>query len=436
MKKKETFNSKTGFILSCVGAAIGLGNLWMFPWRLGRYGGAVFLIQYLIFVFILGTTGLTLEFALGRLYKQGSFATLAKVGKEKKLPFANFIAAVPTLAVTGTFVFYTIVIGWVLKYFGLSLIGGFKNGNPESIFNHTAGTVSNIPWHALGIFLSVIIVLLGVTKGIEKVNKFMMPTLFIILFVLAVRVWFLPGSMEGVKYLLIPDWSYFLKPESWIMALGQAFFSCSLNGAGMVVYGSYIDESIDLREASFKTASFDLLAGLLSAFLIIPAAFAFNLEVTGGPSLLFITLPQVFKHMPLGGLLCILFFFTVILATLSSSINMLECPTEMLMSKYNFSRKKAAIFIGIISLAIGIPLDLNMNAFGVFSDFITIVLAPLGTLIAVMVFFKLVGTNKAMEEVNKGAVHKASTGFLIIGKFIYPVVIIAIILLGIVYGGI
>lgn len=436
MQKKEVFKSKTGFILSCVGAAIGLGNLWMFPWRLGRYGGAVFLIQYLIFVFILGTTGLTLEFALGRLYKQGSFATLSSVTKERKLPFSNFIAAIPTLAVTGTFIFYTVVIGWVLKYFGMSLIGKFKNSNPEVLFNQTAGVASNIPWHALGIFLSVIIVLLGVTKGIEKVNKFMMPTLFIILFVLAVRVWFLPGSMEGVKYLLVPDWSYLFKPESWIMALGQAFFSCSLNGAGMVVYGGYIDDSIDLREASIKTALFDLLAGLLSAFLIIPAAFAFNLEIAGGPSLLFVTIPEVFKHMPLGSLLAVLFFFTVILATLSSSINMLECPTEMLMSKFNFSRTKAATLIGIISLAIGIPLDLNMNAFGSFSDFITIILAPLGTLVAIVIFFRYIGAKKVTEEVNKGAKHKASTTFLIIGKYIYPIVIVAIILLGIVYGGI
>lgn len=436
MENKDTFRSKTGFILSCVGAAIGLGNIWMFPWRLANYGGAVFLIQYLIFVFLLGTTGLTLEFALGRFRRSGSFSTLSWALDKKKVPGKNIIAAIPTIAVTCTFIFYTVVIGWVLKYFVFSLNGTLANSDLTALFDATAGKSSNIPWHALGILLSVLIILFGVTKGIEKVNKFMMPALFIILLLLAIRVWFLPGSMEGVKYLLIPDWSFMLNPESWIMALGQAFFSCSLNGAGMVVYGSYINEDIDLKDSAIKTALFDLLAGLLAAFLIIPAAFAFDLELSGGPGLLFITIPAVFRHIPFGNILCTIFFISIIFATLSSSINMIECPTETLIGRFRFSRKSAAILIGILSIVVGIPLDINMNHFGMFSDITTIVLAPLGTLVAIATFFYCIGEKTVIAEVSKGLQKPVQKSLIFIGKYIYPIVIVVIIILGLVYGGI
>lgn len=435
-KKRETFSGKLGFILSCLGSAIGLGNIWMFPWRLGKYGGAAFLIPYFICVFTLGLTGLIGEFGFGRSKKAGSLKGIEDVFKEKKLPFGKFFGVIPTIAVSGILIFYTIVVGWVLRYFCVSLQGKFNEVDISKYFNDFAGTSLSIPWHFIAMAITVIIVILGVANGIEKINKIIMPALFIIFIILMIRSLTLPGAFAGVRYLLVPDWSYLFKPMTWIMALGQAFFTVSLNGAGMVVYGSYLKKDVDIVSSSVNVAIFDTISALLASLIIIPAAFAFNLDVSAGPSLLFITMPFIFKSMPLGYLFSILFFISIVFAAISSSINMLEASSEAFISQFKIKRCKSVFLIGAIAFIIGIPLDMSMAKFGAWADSITIYFAPLGAMIASIAFFWIYGMKEALEDINIGAKKPLGNWFKPVGKYFYIFTVALVLVLGIIYNGI
>ena len=434
-KQRETFSSKFGFIISSIGAALGLGNIWMFSYRLGAYGGAAFLLPYFLFVFLLGTTGLITEFTFGRKFKAGSLTGIKTIFKSKKLKGANLFGFIPVVGVTGILIFYSVVIGWILKYFTISLTGEISTINPEIFFDSFAGTSNSIPWLFLSLILTFIIVSLGISKGIEKLNKILIPGLLIIFIILAIRSLTLPGAMEGVKYILTPRWESLFNIKTWIMALGQAFFTVSLNGCGMVVYGSYAKDDFDIVSSSLNTAFFDTIAALLAALVIMPAVFAFNLDPTSGPSLLFITLPKVFNSMSHGNLISSLFFLSVIFAAISSSINMLEGPVEAIISSSKLSRKKASFIVVIICFILAIPLAMDTNKFSNFADFITIVLSPTGAMvIAILSFFFL--NKDFLTEVNKGSQKTLGKWFLIFGKTIFVPVTIVVIILGIIYRGI
>jgi len=308
-KKREKFSSNFGFILSCVGAAVGLGNIWMFPYKLGENGGAAFLIPYFIFVVLLGTIGLIAEFSFGRQFRVGSMGALQKIFKEKNIKHGSMISIIPTLGLTGIFMFYTVVIGWVLKYLFISLTGEILTINTESYFTTFINNNIAVFWHGLAVLITLVIVSFGISKGIEKINKIIMPLLFIIFILLIGKSLSLPGSIEGVKYLLTPDWSYLLNPSTWVMALGQAFFTVSLTGCCMVMCGSYTDENFDIPNCAITTASFDTLAAILAAFVIMPAVFALDLNPTSGPALLFVTVPNIFQTMKLGQVVSSLFSF-------------------------------------------------------------------------------------------------------------------------------
>ena len=436
MKKQETFSNKMGFILACLGAAIGLGNIWLFPWRLGAYGGAAFLIPYIIFSFLLAKTGMTMEIALGRLVKRSPFNGVDNILKSKKVPFHKSISLIPTLSVAGVFIFYSIVFGWILKYFSLSISFKLSSLNVENAFTKVAGNPNSILWHSVAIIITGLVVVMGVEKGIEKLNKIVMPTLFISFAFLAVISLSLNNSIEGLKYLFLPRWQYLFKVDTWVMALGQAFFSASLNGAGLVLYGGYLKDDIDIVDSSKKTVFFNMVSAILSALVIMPAAFSFGLNPSAGPSLLFITVPSIFQKINGGSILAIIFFLTVVFAALSSAINMLDVATSFIIENFHFSRKKAVLLLCIIFFIVGIPLDLNMNFFTNFSDFITIILAPLGALIGMIAFMWILPTKKAISEIEKGTKKPLSKSFIIIGKYILPISTIVIILLGIIYGGI
>lgn len=436
MKKREHFTSSAGFVISCIGAAVGLGNIWMFPYRLGQNGGAVFLIPYFIFVLALGYIGLITEFTFGRTFEAGSLTGIKKSFEKKKFKGGLLVGAIPAIGLVGVFMFYNVVVGWIIKYFTISLTGEMKNIDVNTYFNNFSGSKETIIWNAIAIFIALIIVVIGINKGIEKANKIIMPILFIIFILLAIRSISLPGSIDGIKYLLNPKWEYLFKINTWVMALGQAFFTVSLNGCGMVVYGSYIEKDMDIPKAAISTAVFDIIAALLAAFVIMPAVFAFGLDPMSGPPLLFITLPTIFKSMPAGGLIAILFFLSVIFAAISSSINMLEGPVEALMSQSKLSRKKATTLIAVVLFILSVPLNLNMNLFNKFSDFITIVISPLGALIVLVVFYFMRDKKEILNEINMGARNKVGIRFIIAAKYGFTIITVLVIILGIVYGGI
>ncbi len=436
MKKREHFTSRAGFIISCIGAAVGLGNIWMFPYRLGQNGGAVFLIPYFIFVLLLGSTGLIAEFAFGRASQGGSLTGIKRAFEKKGKKGGILLGVIPAVGLAGVFMFYNVVVGWIIKYFTLSVTGEINTIEINSYFNNFSGSKETILWNAIAIFIALIIVIIGVTKGIEKINKIIMPLLFIIFILLAVRSLTLPGAMEGVKYLLTPKWEYLFKVDTWVMALGQAFFTVSLNGCGMVVYGSYIGKDMDIPTAAISTAILDVISALLASFVIMPAVFAFGLDPMSGPPLLFITLPTIFKSMPAGQILSILFFLSVIFAAVSSSINMLEGPVEALMSQTRLNRKKATTLIVGILFILSIPLNLNMDLFNGFSDLMTIIISPIGALIVLIVFYFMGAKEDILSEINMGASKKVGDKFIMFSKYGFTTITVLVIVLGIIYGGI
>lgn len=435
-KNRETFTSKLGFVMACIGSAIGLGNIWMFPYRLGRYGGAAFLIPYLIFVIILGTTGLITEFSFGRHFNGGSMVGIVSVFKAKNKKGGHILGILPAIGLAGIFMFYNIVVGWILKYFTLSLTGELKHIDKGSYFDSFAGTSSSIPWNVIAIIMTVLIISMGVTKGIEKISKIIMPALFIIFIVLAVRSLTLPGSFDGVRFLLEPKWAYLLNINTWVMALGQAFFTVSINGCGMVVYGSYLKKEYDIPKLALTTSILDTLAALLASFVIMPAVFAFGVNVNAGPPLLFMTMPSIFDIMPGGNLFAIVFFLSLLFAAVSSSINMLEGVTEAIISNFNLKRKKAVILVGSILGIASIPLNLNMTVFDNFTNLITVVISPMMVLLVLLAFYYIHDAKDALKEINLGGQIKLGTKFLAFAKYGFLIITILVVILGIAYGGI
>lgn len=434
-EKRESFTNKIGFMLSCVGAAIGLGNIWLFSWKLGKYGGAAFLIPYFIFVALFAVVGLVGEISFGRMMKRGIFG-LSEILKDINIPFKNLLPIIPIISVAGVFTFYVIVFGWVIRYFFSYLTGTINGVEYGAYFGSIAGQAASIPWHILGVVLSVVVISFGVVKGIEKLNKVIMPLMFVLFLGLMVRSLTLPNAIDGVKFLLQPKWSMLEDPMTWIMALGQAFFTVGLSGSALLVYGSYLGDDVEIPASVVQTCFLDTTAALMAGFIIIPAAFSFGLDAGSGPALLFITIPAIFSNIPGGQILGGLFFLSVIFAALSSAINQLEVPVEAIMDRYKISRIKAAIIVGTIACIIGLFLDLNMNWFGKFADFVSIILIPLGAVIGLGVYFYYVDKQRVIDEINKGSSVKAGALILWLGRYIFVPGTAAIIILGLVYGSI
>jgi len=425
---RDSFKTRWGFILACAGSAVGLGNLWMFPWRLGEYGGAAFLIPYLVFVYVLGTTGLMGEFAFGRWARKGAMGAYDKVLRERGLSFGRALGAYPVLTLLGTLVFYLIVTGWVLRYVFLALTGGLLQGEvPEEAFNGFAGHPESIRWQLLAVVATGGILVFGIAKGIERASKLMMPLLLALLLILLIRSITLPGAIQGLEYLLVPDWSYLLKPITWGMALGQAFFSVSLTGSGMLVYGSYLTSEFDVPHSALSTVTLDTAVALMAAFIIMPATFAYGVDPAAGPPLLFITLVNVFANMPAGWLMAILFFAGVLFAALTSLLAIKEVVVEALMDQFSWGRRGAVVFTAILAFLSGLPLAVNQARFDAFVDLVTVYLVPVGAAIAGVLFFWVLGAGRAREQVNIGAEKPVGAWWEPVAKYLFVGVAILIV---------
>lgn len=434
-EKREKFSNRLGFILSCVGAAVGLGNIWMFSWKLGTFGGGAFLIPYFIFMAFFAYIGLISEISFGRMIKKGVMG-VSELMKEKNIPLANYLPSISVISVSGIFTFYIIVFGWIIKYFYSYLVIDMNTVDYAKYFENFVGTSSSIGWHILAGVISIGVISLGVVKGIEKLNKIIMPLMFIIFIGLMIKSLTLPGASEGIKYLLTPKWEALANPQTWIMALGQSFFTVGLSGSALLVYGSYIDDDVDIPGSVFHTCILDTCAALLAGFVIIPAAFAFGHNPGAGPGLLFITVPAIFSQISGGKILAGIFFLSVIFAAVSSAINQLEVPVEAFMYKFNVSRKKASVIVGSVLILVGIPLDLNMNLFGKFADFMSVILIPLGALIVLAFFYYFIDNKKIIEEINKGSQKKNGKFIVTFGKYIFIPGTALVLILGLIFGSI
>lgn len=428
------FTSSIGFVLAAVGSAVGMANIWLFPYRVGQYGGGAFLIPYFLFVALFSYVGLSGEFALGRLTGTGAMGSLDYVLRQRGRRGGRVLGAIPLLGVLGIAIGYSVVVGWVLRYAAGSLTGSVLAGDAQGFFSALAVDFGSIPWHFAAVAVTAAILIFGVASGIEKLSKVMMPAFFILFLIIAVRVAFLPGAMEGYLYLLRPDWSYLLNPETWVMAMGQAFFSLSINGAGMLIYGSYMKKSEDIIHHSVMTAILDTIAALLAGFAIIPAVFAFGISPSSGPPLMFVTLPQVFQSMPMGRLFAVFFFVSVFFAGITSLINMMEACSEALSSQLKFSRRLAVCVIAVVVFGVSIFLE-ALPKMGAWLDTVTIYIAPFGALLCAVFIYFILGMKDIKAELNLGRKKPLGRSFDVIAYF-YVIVAAAVLVLGIYYGGI
>ncbi|MBR5217390.1 MAG: sodium-dependent transporter [Oscillospiraceae bacterium] len=433
---RDTFATKWGFRLACIGSAVGMGNIWLFPYRLGQLGGAAFLIPYIICVVLLGHTGLIGEMTLGRSMESGTLGAFGKAtelrGKSKKLGTA--LAVVPVLGGLALAIGYSVVVGWILKFLAGSITGSVMAAeNSGAYFGATASAFGSVGWHLLGLGITFAVMLLGIQSGIEKLNKLMIPLFYALFLILAVRVFTLDGAMDGYRYLLIPDWSYLLKPQTWVYALGQSFFSLSLAGTGTVVYGSYLKKDQDIPQSARTIALFDTLAALLAAFVIMPAVFAYGLDPASGPPLMFITMPEVFKQMPGGSVFMVIFFVAVLFAALTSLVNLFETPVEALQTFFGMNRVTAVAIVAVIGTVIGVCIEGIVSGW---MDVCSIYLCPLGALMAGVMIFWVCGGKFAKENAELGASRPLGKWFLPAGKYIFCGVTLIVLIMGIAWGGI
>ena len=438
--QRGQFGTTLGFIIACVGSAVGMANIWMFPYRTGKFGGAAFLIPYFIFVILLGFSGVIGEMAFGRSMKTGPLGAFGKAMKlrfgEKYEKIGRLIGVIPVIGSLGIAIGYSVVVGWVLKYLFSALTGQLvKIENMGAFFGTLAQNFGSVGWHMLALALTFVIMAMGVSKGIEKVNKFMMPVFFIFFIFLMFRVMTLPGAAEGYRYLFVPNWEQLWNVKTWVYALGQAFFSLSLAGSGTVVYGSYLKDNVDVVSSAKNVAIFDTLAALLAGMVVIPAVFAFRMDVASGPPLMFITLPAVFQQMPFGSLFAVIFFAAVLFAALTSLMNLFETPIEALQEQFGLSRIPAVLVVAVIGAAISIFIE-NGDAVSTWMDVISIYVIPLGALLAGIMFFWVCPKGFAKEQAELGCPKKLGAWFEPLTKYVFVGITLIVYILGIFFGGI
>ena len=431
-----TFTSKIGFVLAAVGSAVGMGNIWMFPYRTGQYGGAAFLIPYLLFIALFGYVGLSGEFAFGRMTGTGPIGSYEFAMKSRGKKGGAILGTIPLLGSLGIAIGYAIIVGWVLRSAFGALTGSLMSTEPEQFFTEMSSTnFSSVPWHTLVILLTAAVLIFGVSGGIEKINKVMMPAFFILFIIIAVRVAFLPNAIEGYKYLLVPQWEYLLNPRTWIMAMGQAFFSLSITGSGMIIYGSYLSKKEDIPRAAMQTALLDTCAALLAGFAILPAVFAFGMDPASGPPLIFITLPKVFAQMPGGRFIAVLFFLSVIFAGITSLINMFEVCAEAVTTHLKLPRKAAVVLVGALAFAAGAFIEFEPYL-GKWMDAITIYVVPFGALLCAFIIYWVLGGKRIGEELVLGRKKALCRAFLPTARYLYVGLAVLVFILSIICGGI
>lgn len=424
--KRDGFGSHFGALLAIIGSAVGLGNLWKFPYMAGSNGGAAFIVIYILLMFLLCLPLMLSEFIIGRR------AQLNPVGAFKKLAPGSKWYLTGDLGVLTAFLilsFYSVVGGWAVKYL-------FNFSTQFTTF--VESPIEPIGFHLLFLAAAVAIVWTGVKNGIEKYSKILMPVLFLMILGLAIYAVSLPGAEAGIEFLIKPDWSK-VTPEVALNALGQGLFSMSLGMGTVITYSSYINKQENLCRTAIISIIMDLLFALLAGFAILPAVFSFGFSPEEGPGLLFIILPEVFSHMPMGGVIALVFFIVLVIAALTSAISLLEVVVAYLTEQKNFSRKKALILSGCVlaitgslcSLSLGVMSDFKLfglTIFDLFDKVSSTYMMPIGAFfITIFVGWKLRKKNVLDELSNGGTI--PVRGFSVIWFLIRYFVPVAIVLI-------
>lgn len=441
VEKRDGFQTKWGFILACIGSAVGMGNIWRFPILVSAYGGMTFLIPYIIFILLIGNTGVINEMALGRFAQGGpvtAFGKCTEIGKGNR-KIGERIGAIPIIGSLALAIGYTCVMGWVFKYTYMAFTGKVSamGENMDVIggtFEQTASAFGANIWVIIAIIAATIIMSLGVANGIEKANKIMMPALFILFVGLGIYISTLSGASNGYRYLFTPDFEALKNPEVWLFAFGQAFFSLSVAGNGTVIYGSYLSKKEDLPSAARNVAIFDTIAAFAAAMVIIPAMATANAPLDeGGPGLMFIYLVKVLNGMPGGRIAGMIFYLCILFAGLSSIINLYEAPVAYIQEKFKSKRHIATIIILAIGCAVAIFIQAIVSDW---MDFVSIYLCPLGAFLAGYMFLWVLDKKDALDAVNEGAEKPIGSWYYPLSKYVYVTAAIVALIAGAIFGGI
>lgn len=439
------FTSTLGFIMASAGAAVGLGNLWKFPYVAGKSGGGLFLILYLVFILVLGVPIMLTEMALGRHTQLNAVGAYRKLNKKW-----TFVGAIGVLCAFTILSYYSVVGGWVMKYILGYLEGGSFGGDPVAYYQHfVSSPIEPVVWHLIFMALCALVVIGGVAKGIERASKFMLPGLFILLIIVAVRSVTLDGAMEGLKFFFVPDFkavdSFAKLANTVVQALGQVFFSLSLGLGITITYGSYLKKDSDMVKDSATVCGLDTLCALLSGVAILPAVFALlgPEQLSAGPGLIFQTLPAVFASMPFGKIFGFLFFVLVFFAAATSAISLLEVVVSFLIDTFQWSRVKAAVSMALLMGAIGAAASLSMgvwknvtiggmNLFDALGFLTDKILMPVSGFCMCLFVGYIWGIQNATEEIQigntKGFRWQKLYGVII--RYVAPVLIAVIFIMG------
>lgn len=436
---RDLFRSRWGFIFACIGSAVGMGNIWLFPARVATYGGGAFLLPYFLFVTLISATGMIGEMAFGRAAGAGPVGAFGMATATKgKRRVGEALGLIPTLGSLALAIGYTVVMGWILKYtvgtFTGATLGADNVEGFGAAFGATASAFGNNLWQTAALAATFLILIFGVGKGIEKANKIMMPVFFFLFLALGIYVITKPGATDGYLYIFRIEWSALANPKTWIYALGQAFFSLSIAGGGTLIYGSYLSKKEDIPRSARSIAFFDTLAAMLAALVIIPAMATTGDSLSeSGPGLMFIALPHLFKGMPGGGIVAVIFFIAVFFAGLTSLINLYEAPIATLQEKFRLGRLPACLIVAAIGLGVSLCIQ------GIVSDWMDVVsiyICPLGAGIAAAMFFWVLGKKAVTEAVEMGREKPLGKWFFPLSRYGFTGVCVLVLVAGALLGGV
>ena len=443
-QQRDRFATKVGIVAAAAGSAIGLGNIWKFPYITGVFGGAAFIVVYLICIAIIGLPVMLSEFLIGRKAERAAIGAFKKLAPGTPWFLTGWMGVVSAFSILS---FYSVVAGWTLDYIVKSVMNVFAGKTPDEIGNIFGGLISStympLFWHIVFMAICAFIIAAGVKGGIEKYSKVLMPILLLIIIILDIRAITLPGAGRGLEFLFKPEWSK-LTATGILSALGHAFFSLSLGMGTMITYGSYIEKKENLGTTALQVTIADTAIALLAGVAIFPAVFAFGIEPAAGPGLVFVTLPNVFQQMPGGYIFAILFFVLIAVAALTSAISILEVVVAYLVEELNITRHLSAVIAAIAIGIVGVFASLSMGEvlggvkfFGknIFDslDFLSAnILLPLGGLFISLFVGWMLGHKKTYNEVSNEGKFPASyiSAFMWVTKLVAPIAIAIVFLNG------
>ncbi len=439
-QKRNGFTGKIGFVLAAAGSAVGLGNLWRFPYLAAKYGGGIFLLVYIILSVTFGFSLMVAEIAIGRKTGMSAIAAYGKLNK--KFSFLGYLSALIPIIILP---YYSVIGGWVTKYFFTFVSGGGKSAAETTFFgNFISNTASPIFWFLIFIGITALVVLFGVQKGVESVSKFMMPVLVVLSLFIAVWVICMPETREGLKYYLLPDFAN-LTLKSFAMtviaAMGQLFYSMSLAMGIMITYGSYMKKDVSIESSVHQIEIFDTAIAIIAGLMIVPSVVAFGggKPKQSGPGLMFETLPKVFDKMPLGEIIGAVFFLLVLLAALTSSISLMETVISILQDKLKLNRKISCLAVFLGSVVIGLPSTLGFGVWKhikplgkdllTFFDFTSnSIMMPIAAFLTCILVGFVIKPKSIIEEAEITGKFKSKKLFGVVIRYIAPVCLALILI--------